>query len=238
MFAEQTVASALVSRLDPVSRSQAESWKLGTEDLIQGVLDFLPYALFIVDGAMRVLLANAAARKLADRGDAVTSMEGTLQFVEPETAERFVEGLQRLGRRTAEQPQAAAFGFRVDRSGDKGVHRALISRVGAGSTSVRGARIGYCVGIFDAEAQRRIAPQLLRELHGLTAAEAGVAAQLYAGGGISEAAQALRVSSNTVKTHLKHIFQKCAVRSQAELLQLLALGPQIAEVHEDSRMTT
>lgn len=34
------------------------------------------------------------------------------------------------------------------------------------------------------------------------------------------------ISMNTAKTHLKHVFAKCGVRSKAELLRLLALRPQ------------
>ena len=36
----------------------------------------------------------------------------------------------------------------------------------------------------------------------------------------------LDLSRNTVCTHLKQIFSRCEVRSQRELLHLLATGPQ------------
>jgi len=45
------------------------------------------------------------------------------------------------------------------------------------------------------------------------------------GRSVEETAQALDLSLNTVRTHLKHIFTKCEVNSQAELLHLLAMGP-------------
>ncbi|MCC5887430.1 MAG: hypothetical protein JJT88_13430 [Gammaproteobacteria bacterium] len=32
-------------------------------------------------------------------------------------------------------------------------------------------------------------------------------------------------SASTVRAHLKHVFRKCGVHSQAELVRLLALGP-------------
>lgn len=37
---------------------------------------------------------------------------------------------------------------------------------------------------------------------------------------------AVKVAVNTVQAHLKQIFVKCDVHSQAMLLQLLALGPR------------
>src|SRR5690606_23395842 len=56
------------------------------------------------------------------------------------------------------------------------------------------------------------APQIpeaaLRELYGLTAAEARVAVLGTSGKSVEEIAEALRVSRNTVKTHLKGVFSK------------------------------
>jgi hypothetical protein len=49
---------------------------------------------------------------------------------------------------------------------------------------------------------------------------------LYDGESLGSAAQRLHVSPNTAKTHLHHVFLKCDVHSQAELLQLLSLGPR------------
>jgi len=52
-----------------------------------------------------------------------------------------------------------------------------------------------------------------------------VARSLFAGRSVEETAKELDLSLNTVRTHLKQIFTKCEVNSQAELLHLLAMGP-------------
>jgi len=62
-------------------------------------------------------------------------------------------------------------------------------------------------------------------VYGLTPAQAAVARSLFAGHSVEQTAQALDLSLNTVRTHLKQIFTKCEVNSQAELLHLLAMGP-------------
>jgi DNA-binding CsgD family transcriptional regulator len=49
---------------------------------------------------------------------------------------------------------------------------------------------------------------------------------LFAGCTVEQLTQRLRISQNTVRTHLKGVFKKCAVRSQAQLMRLLALGPR------------
>lgn len=56
-------------------------------------------------------------------------------------------------------------------------------------------------------------------------AQAEVARRLFAGRNVEQAARSMRLSPNTVRSHLKQIFTKCEVQSQAELMHLLAQGP-------------
>jgi DNA-binding CsgD family transcriptional regulator len=86
--------------------------------------------------------------------------------------------------------------------------------------------VAYIVVIYAPAEQRAITHEVLLEIYGLTRAQADVARQLYAGLSVEETAAELRLSLNTVRTHLKQIFSKCNVQSQAELLHTLALGPQ------------
>lgn len=73
---------------------------------------------------------------------------------------------------------------------------------------------------------RRLPEPLLRQLYGLTAAEARLTGRLFMGQSLVQAARSLGVTSNTAKSTLKRVFAKCAVGSQAELVQLLSLGPR------------
>ena len=70
-----------------------------------------------------------------------------------------------------------------------------------------------------------ISIDVLRQVYALTPAQAAVARSLFAGNSVEQTAQALDLSLNTVRTHLKQIFSKCEVQSQAELLHTLAVGP-------------
>lgn len=62
--------------------------------------------------------------------------------------------------------------------------------------------------------------EVLIQLHGLTPAEARVAARLAAGFGVVDTAQLLDLSINTVKTHARRIYEKAGISSQSELVQL------------------
>ena len=86
--------------------------------------------------------------------------------------------------------------------------------------------VAFVALIYAPDEQRDISTDVLRELYALTPAQAQVARSLFAGRSVEESAAALKLSLNTVRTHLKQIFTRCEVQSQAELLHLLAQGPQ------------
>jgi len=78
----------------------------------------------------------------------------------------------------------------------------------------------------DLDPDQRPNEPLLQGLFGLTAAEARLAGQLSAGGGVLAAAAALGVSASTARTHLRAIFAKTGTRTQSELAVLLARSSQ------------
>ncbi len=65
-------------------------------------------------------------------------------------------------------------------------------------------------------------PQALRDLLGLTKAEARLAAVLAEGQGLVEAARRLGIAHNTAKAQLRSVFAKTGVHRQAQLIALLA----------------
>jgi DNA-binding CsgD family transcriptional regulator len=86
---------------------------------------------------------------------------------------------------------------------------------------------GHSVFIYEPSGGLRPVPVfVLRQLYALTAAEARLANELFAGRSLAQAALACCISINTAKSVLKRIFAKCLVGSQAELVLLLSLGPR------------
>ena len=83
----------------------------------------------------------------------------------------------------------------------------------------------YCLFIQETIGRvHRMPAMLLRDLHGLTPAEARLASELYERGSLAAAATSLRITLNTARSTLKRVFAKCGVNSQAGLLQMLSLG--------------
>lgn len=66
--------------------------------------------------------------------------------------------------------------------------------------------------------------ETLRRLCGLTRSEAEVALRVMDGTGLVPIAEELSISVSTVRTHLKHVFEKTDTHRQAELVRLLMRG--------------
>lgn len=177
--------------------------------------------IFLVDGKGRVLFANEAARRMLERRDGLVIRDGCL------TAECH-KARASLARYFESDPQTPrdSLVLRVDGNRAAGPYRMLVSPV-ADRPELHGARTAYCVFVYEPKAGRRPLPvAVLRQLYGLTASEARLANELFVGRSLRETAGANGISLNTVRFCLKKIFRKCEVNSQAELLQLLSLGPR------------
>ena len=75
--------------------------------------------------------------------------------------------------------------------------------------------------LIDPLERREPTPALLKQLFGLTPAEARIAIELVRGHGLKGIASALRVSEGTVRTQLKAILAKTNTHRQADLVGLL-----------------
>lgn len=76
--------------------------------------------------------------------------------------------------------------------------------------------------LVDPEERRRPPEVVLRNIFGLTVAEARLAARLACGEPLEAIADDLNVAKETARFHLKRIFAKTGVRRQAELVALFA----------------
>ncbi|WP_421620790.1 helix-turn-helix transcriptional regulator [Alkalilimnicola ehrlichii] len=79
--------------------------------------------------------------------------------------------------------------------------------------------------LHDPAQTRQVDQGLLAELHGLTEAEARVAAELVTGASPGQVAELLGVTDHTVRTQLKAVFRKMRVSRQADLVRVVVTGP-------------
>jgi DNA-binding CsgD family transcriptional regulator len=207
---------------------------LGFATLARAVLDKLDRGVVLLDPKGKVVDSNTIGRDVLANGSGLVVRNDRLAFTDPAIDGRFSQLLEANGKAVGKPGAKSARSTGLAR-GVVPVVAATVKRAGAASCrvlvtplTVNGeARIdGYLALIYAPAERRDIASEVLVEIYRLTRAQADVARQLYAGRSVEATAVQLKLSLNTVRTHLKHIFSKCEVQSQAELMYTLALGPQ------------
>lgn len=181
-----------------------------------GDIEALPMPLALVDATPRLVHVNAALRALVARGDGLELGHRRLVAVHARADAA-------LARASREVPQAAQPGrapmraISIPRTG--GMVPYLVQAIALGR-SARGGH-GALIVVTDPDVGKPDAA-LLRDLLGLTYAEAALAAELAAGATLDVAARARGVSRETARTQLKSILGKTGCARQADLARLLA----------------
>ncbi|MFO7691976.1 MAG: hypothetical protein R6V57_02705 [Vicinamibacterales bacterium] len=208
------VASSLYAR--PHSSHAAEA-----------VLDKLNRGVVIFDESGRVHFANNAALQAAHGSGAIAIVDGRLGFGESAAQEHF-EAFLRQSRELADGGTGqSSVVMRIGAGTGRPPYRVLLSPLNTAGDSAAGGRpAGHVLMIYEPHADRHVPKRILRELYSLSDAEADLTVLLFEGESLDAASQRLHISVNTAKTHLHHVFVKCDVHSQGELLQLLSLGPR------------
>jgi DNA-binding CsgD family transcriptional regulator len=92
------------------------------------------------------------------------------------------------------------------------------------------ANIAITLIISDPNGQLKASAPVLRGLYKLTPAEARVACALLSGTTLAEIAGSEGVSLHTVRTHLKHLFEKTGTGRQSQLLLVLLTSPALTDI--------
>jgi DNA-binding CsgD family transcriptional regulator/PAS domain-containing protein len=186
---------------------------------LESIFDASPQGIFLVDRNCRILRVNPAGERIVGAAKGLFACGGRLSAAAPEANKR-LRGL-------------VAMAACADREFRGGGSMALPSPAGGLPLSIMAApvqaqalplfAVGPCalVCVTDLERGRVPTAEGLRDLFGLTTAEARVALALSEGLSPAETAERLKVSSNTVRVHLARIFDKTGTRRQSELARLM-----------------
>lgn len=183
---------------------------------VEWILDLVPLGILVLDRDRCVRMANrSAAQLLAARDGFAVDMRGRCQPVLPEARRRFADSLD------------AVFGDRYDGTSPSEYVK-LPRPDGRPPLLVRVSRvpgedeIRVCVLIRDSEASFGTSVAALRQLFGLTPAEARLACALANGYTIDEYSSAMGVTRNTTRTQLASVLGKTQTRRQADLIRAIA----------------
>jgi DNA-binding CsgD family transcriptional regulator len=213
----------LLERLSPhLRRSVALGFRIDSYLAMQqaafNVLERLADGVILLDRRARILFANAAARSFEASG--LLHLRQVLATWSQPHSQRLTELVRSalLG--------APGGTMSLPRRVDSQLLTILVSSIRSkdiGRLADAGIKdAAVLLFVIDPAKRRSIPPSQIMDAFGLTQAEARVALAASTGNTILETAQLLKLSPNTIKTHLRRVYAKTATGRQAELAGLLA----------------
>ena len=189
------------------------------------LLDRFDRAVLLLSGSGKVVGGNVRGQRLLDSKDGLWVADGELRAISPADTQRLRQAIRetdRAARGASIQPRAT---LRLQRSsgnddlivGGSPVAPSVASTFGVGEI------VTLALFIHDPDEDAPLVEGILSEAFGLSHAEAAVAARIWEGDNIADAARSLGLSPNTVKTHLKVVFEKAGVDRQAGLVRKIAM---------------
>ena len=208
-----------------IERAVSIGFRLGTFGAMQRasleLLDGNSHGIILLDRLRHVLFANRAALNLGAAGDGIIlSREGVAlpgRSDDGKFQQLITEALA-----IAENIAVMSSGvMRAHRASGKRPFSVIVSPLSQSSTLMTAARPAVCVLIADPERQALLPENVLRNLFGLTRAEARLAMRLARGDALDVAAGELEIAYTTARTQLAVIFRKTGTKRQGELIKLL-----------------
>lgn len=197
--------------------------------LSETALDALDMTVVLVDEAGRVQHMNVNAAKRLPNLIGISIQSGRLVASNARDDSQLQELIKRAtGRssRAAAMPSGGA--MKIGRP--QTTESLQISVVPASERTHIGDRGRYAaIFIGEPRAAPRLRGDVLREVYGLTAAEARVANFLLEGKDLRGAAAQLSIEWTTARFHLKRVFAKTGTRRQTELMRLMLTLPATTE---------
>ncbi len=180
-------------------------------------------ALVLTDAFGRIAEVNGAARAILAENDGLTLRDGVLRAARSEDCIRLSRLIQEA---TGSRLMPMSGVMQVSRPSARRPLALVVSPTRNGASPFGRS---HAVSIAFADPERAPEPDvdLLARLYGFTAREAGVAALLLQGLSPKEAADELAMTENTVRTHIRHLFDKTGVERLADLVRLLMQGPGV-----------
>jgi len=185
-------------------------------------LDALASGMFIVDATGRIVHANRSGYVMLDEANALRAPGGRLGATDPAADQALRDifaaaggGDAALGRKGVAVPLKG-------RGEERFVAHVLPLTSGARRKAGVSYRAAAAVFVRKATMNAPSAPEAVAEAFRLTPAELRVLFAIVEIGGASEAAYVLGISVDTVKTHLRHLFEKTGAGRQADLVKLVA----------------
>ena len=192
-------------------------------DSLERALDWLADGIALLGAGGEVVYANEALQAIARRNDGIAIRKGHIELAAADARARLDRTLAvAIGIRHGRVDAGAASDFPVMRSSGAPPYYVSVRPLPAGDKS-RGPEANAVAILFvrDPASRNAAAIRMLREVFGLTEAEASLAQALQAGTTLSDYSAARGLSLNTAYTHLRRVREKTGCSRLPELIRKL-----------------
>jgi DNA-binding NarL/FixJ family response regulator len=189
--------------------------------IFEETLDRQTIGAFILDGSGKVIDVNSVGRTLLKGGAGLSVASGRLSLSRSDETARLNQ-LIRQAVEHREKRSAEAFVDAISATApDGGALGVLVRSVAAVDRFESDVSPQVIVYVGDSTQQHMAPERFVARLFGLTPTEALLATLLANGLTLTEAADKLDVTENTVRSYAKKIFAKVGVNRQTELVRLI-----------------
>lgn len=186
------------------------------------LLDLFTMGVATLDAEGRVRAANRRARRVFEAGDGITASGGRIVMARRDDA----AALARLLGSSCEQAALGALhavgAFQIEGGSGQPKPTLLVAHAHGWPDE---PTIEHVLFLHEPSVPVAVSESILRTLHGLTRTEARITALLVRGHTVAAIGAATGSGMNTVRTHLKRVFAKLDVASQAALIRAVLSGP-------------
>jgi len=196
------------------------------------IMDSAPRGLTVLGPGGHVGYATSKARVILNMDDGLTLKKGKIRFDNPVLEAEFYKNVGEL-----EGKGKGAYNVAVERPSGKPAFQLML--IGMMTTSGTQQSIMnqpfLTLFVHNPNDQVKLSSKQLQRYFSFTKAEANVARAAFKFSSLQEAADSLNVSINTVRTHLRKVYEKANVNSQSELMRALS-GALRSTLIEDDQM--
>ena len=196
---------------------------LGCQQSMERGLDALAHGVILLDASARPIWANRAADRILTANDGLTLAQNALRAGSPDLTRALTALLMDVIARGG-----GTSALRLDRPSLDEPYVVFAAPLGPTRLWSGAAQAAAIVIITGSGTPNSSVGPLLAAIYGLTPAEVRVAVLIGAGQNIGETAQTLKISLNTVHTHLQRVFRKTGTRRQAEFARIVGALPNLS----------
>lgn len=191
-------------------------------DSFDSALDRTTLGVVFFDAAGLVTRTNDAARRILSARDGLTIVNGDLRASRSDEMSQLRAMITAAAAATRTLSAETRDLIKISRPSLRTSYEVMVTALPPRRSIVGGSNAAVVMFITDPERPLDLDAAALQRLYGLTKAEARLTAMMAGGKSLDECATTNRISRETARTHLKHVFSKTDTSNRAELMLRLA----------------